>query len=92
MPAYARVANGFDLSDSLVPTREIRAGGPPRDGIPALTDPPRLSAEDADAWLRDDDRVMGLVLGGEAVAYPVRILNWHEIVNDVVGGKPVAVT
>ena len=91
-PAYTRVANGFDLSDSLVPAREIRAGGPPRDGIPALTDPPRLSAEEADAWLRDDDRVMGLVLGGEAVTYPVRILNWHEIVNDVVGGKPVAVT
>ena len=92
VPAHARVANGFDLSDSLVPAREILAGGPPRDGIPALTDPPRLSAEGADGWLRDDDRVMGLVIGGEAVAYPVRILNWHEIVNDVVGGRPVVVT
>lgn len=91
-PTYARVANGFDLSGSLVPAREIRAGGPPRDGIPALTDPPRLSAQDADGWLMADDRVMGLVVGGEAVAYPVRILNWHEIVNDVVGGRTVVVT
>ncbi len=91
-PAYARVANGFDLSDSLVPTREILAGGPPRDGIPALTDPPRLSAKSADEWLKHEDRVMGLALGDEAVAYPIRILNWHEIVNDVVGGSPVVVT
>ena len=42
--------------------------------------------------LRDDDRVLGIVLGGAARAYPVRILNWHEIVNDRIEGRPVAIT
>jgi hypothetical protein len=52
----------------------------------------REMAEEADRWLEGDDRVMGLVINGEAVAYPIRILNWHEVVNDVVGGRSVAVT
>ncbi|GAB4224342.1 MAG: hypothetical protein Kow0062_25960 [Acidobacteriota bacterium] len=89
--AVAASKNGFDLDGALIPADEIRSGGPPRDGIPALTDPPRVAAAQA-GWLRDDDRVIGVALGDEAVAYPVRILNWHEIVNDVVGGRPVAVT
>jgi len=91
-PATAQVKNGFDVAYALIPYREIRAGGPPRDGIPASTDPVRETVETADRWLEDDDRVMGLVVDGEAVAYPIRILNWHEVVNDVVGGRPVAVT
>ena len=90
--AWAQVANGFDLSDSLIPVREIRGGGPPRDGIPALTDPPRVSAKAAAGWLQPDDRVIGIAIGGEAVAYPIRIMNWHEIVNDVIGGQPVVVS
>jgi len=76
--ALAQVANGFDLSGALVPEREILAGGPPRDGIRALTDPARTDVRAADSWLDDD--------------YPVRILNWHEVVNDVVAGRPVVVT
>ena len=91
-PAAAQVKNGFDVVDALIPFREIRAGGPPRDGIPALTDPNREAVGEADRWLEGDDRVIGLVVGGEAVAYPIRILNWHEVVNDVVGGRPLVVT
>jgi len=91
-PAAAQVKNGFDVREALIPYREIRAGGPPRDGVPALTDPVREAVEEADRWLEDDDRVMGLVVNGEAVAYPIRILNWHEVVNDVVGGRSLAVT
>lgn len=91
-PSFAQVANGFDLSGSLIPKREIHGGGPPRDGIPALNDPARVSAENADTWLDEDDRVMGLAMGDEAVAYPIRILNWHELVNDVVGGHAVAIS
>lgn len=88
----AQVANGFDLTDSLVPEEEIMGGGPPRDGIPALVDPARDSAEKADRWLRGEDRVLGIEINDVAVAYPISILTWHEIVNDIVGGRPVAVT
>ena len=81
---YAASLNGFDLGSTLVPRGEIVAGGPPRDGIPALIDPKRVSAGHA-VFLRAGDRVLGVVIGGEAVAYPVRIMNWHELVNDRVG-------
>ncbi len=70
---------------------EIRSGGPPRDGIPALSDPD-LTPVDA-AELEDREPVITLTLDGEkARAYPLRYLIWHEIVNDTVGGIPVAVT
>ncbi len=87
----APAKNGFDLAGSLVPADQIHQGGPPRDGIPALDDPKPIRAEEA-GFLADTDQVLGLVLGGEARAYPIAILNWHEIVNDQVGGRPVAVT
>ena len=83
--------NAFDLRESLIPADEIHAGGPPRDGIPALTDPEFVLAAQAD-YLAPDDRVLGLKLDGEARAYPIAILNWHEIVNDRIGGRAVAVT
>lgn len=60
----------------------------PKDAIPAILEP-EFSNE---SWLEPGDRVVGLAVGDDARAYPVRILNWHEIVNDVVGGEPVAVT
>jgi len=82
---------GFDLSDATIPAAEIRSGGPPKDGIPALTNPEFLSAENA-TYLRPKDRVIGVVVGEDARAYPLRILNYHEIVNDRVGDRPVAVT
>ena len=85
------VRNGFDLSGSLVPADEIRPGGPPRDGIPAIDDPQFESAAAA-GWLDADDFVIGVFHGGEAKAYPIAILNWHEIVNDEVGGRPTLVT
>jgi hypothetical protein len=83
--------NAFDLRGSLIPADEIHAGGPPRDGIPALTDPEFVPAAQAD-YLAPDDRVLGLKLDGEARAYPIAILNWYEIVNDRIGGRAVAVT
>lgn len=71
---------------------EAMSGGPPRDGIPALTAPAFASPEDAARWLGDAEPVAVVAGGGEAKAYPYRILTYHEIVNDVVGGVPVAVT
>lgn len=74
-----------------VPLSEIRDGGPPQDGIPSIDDPAFVGAAGA-AFLSDSDTVIGLEIGGTARAYPLSILVWHEIVNDMVGGVPVAVT
>ncbi len=84
-------ARAFDLAGSSVEADEILSGGPPKDGIPALSQPRFLSVGEA-GYLRAADRVVGLVVSGEARAYPLRILNWHEVVNDTIGGKAVAVT
>ena len=88
---FAITKNGFDLTGALIPVDEILSGGPPRDGIPAINEPKFESAGEAD-WLRDKDRVLALVIQGQARAYPIRILNWHEIVNDKVGDQRFAVT
>jgi hypothetical protein len=82
---------GFDLSRHSVPTEQIISGGPPKDGIPALLSPEFIPAAQA-SFLDDSDRVLGLVIRGEARAYPLRILDWHELVDDVVGSRAVAVT
>ena len=89
--ATAQTMNGFDLSQAEVPLSEIHRGGPPRDGIPALNDPEFLRAGDA-PWLRDDDRVLGVYRNGIAKAYPLDIMNYHEVVNDVFADEPIAVT
>ncbi len=80
----------FDTENLAVPRDQILRGGPPKDGIPALTDPSTTPASQA-AFLDDDDRIVAVDIEGEARAYPLRLLNWHEIVNDVVGGVPIAV-
>ncbi len=82
---------GFDLSRHSVPSEEILSGGPPKDGIPAITKPEMVPAGKA-PFLGSDDLVVGIVVGGQARAYPLRILNWHEVVDDSVGGTPVVVT
>jgi len=82
---------GFDLSNPSVPREEIRAGGPPKDGIPALTDPKVVPKQKA-TYLNDADRVLGVVIAEKARAYPLRILNWHEIVNDTLNEVPFVVT
>ncbi|WP_095589172.1 DUF3179 domain-containing protein [Actibacterium ureilyticum] len=71
---------------------EITSGGPGKDGIPALRDPQFIRADRA-RGIGDREPVITLELSGQAPrAYPIRYLTWHEIVNDVVGGVPVAVT
>lgn len=85
------VLSGFDFSKHSIPISEILSGGPPKDGIPAILEPRFIPLKKAD-FLKNDDRVLGLVINGESKAYPVKILNWHEIVNDVVGGMKVIVS
>ncbi len=83
--------NGFDVSNTTIPKSEILPGGPPRDAIPSIDKPKFLPLSDA-TYLRDEDQILGFVERGVARAYPLRILVWHEIVNDIVGGRPIAVT
>ena len=77
----------------LIPQNEVRDGGPGKDGIPALELPEQLSVDDvSNHYLGDDDLVLGYHSGGMIVAYPHAILDWHEIINDRVGEKSIAVT
>ncbi len=82
---------GFSLDNASVPQSDILSGGPPKDGIPALLEPKFVDAADA-GFLDPQDPVIGVVLSGQAKAYPIKILNWHEVVNDTVGDAPIAVT
>jgi hypothetical protein len=80
-----------DFSKHSVEWHEISSGGPPKDGIPSI-DRPKFKPAGAETQLGDTEPVIGLELNGDARAYPLRILIWHEIANDVVGGTPVTVT
>jgi hypothetical protein len=75
--------------DHDIRIEEIVWGGVRKDGIPALTHPRFLAPEEA-AYLNGDDLVFGVEINGDARAYPLRILDWHEMFNDVVGGVPVS--
>ena len=91
-PRYWRAewpATDFDRTS--VDFSEIISGGPPKDGIPSIDDPRFVPVSEA-TGLAATEPVISLEIGGDARAYPLRILIWHEIVNDVVGGRPVAVT
>jgi len=94
MVSYAALAatkNGFNLDETLIPVAEIYHGGPAKDGIPAI-DRPVFVGVDKAHYLRANDRVLGVVIGDQIKAYPIRILNWHEVINDVVDGKNIVVT
>lgn len=83
--------NDFDLSDISVAQEDIFQGGPPRDGIPSI-DSPKFIEPDAADFLSDEDRILGVAIDGVARAYPVRILKWHEVVNDTIADKRFSVT
>ena len=85
------VLTGFNTENAIVPQQEILSGGPPKDGIPAILEPKFVKLEQA-GYLKVTDEVIGVKIGSQAKAYPVKILNWHEVVNDTIGGEPVAVT
>ena len=81
----------IDLSRRAVSLAEIRSVIP-RDAIPAIDEPRFLGLDEASEWLAPEAPVIAFERNGEARAYPLEILTWHEIVNDVVGGEPVIVT
>jgi hypothetical protein len=95
---------GFDLSTFRGDRTLLAAGGMPRDYLPALDHPTtmhpadlpglndQLVAAQKGKFLVGSDRVIGVEVHGAARAYPLRVLNWHELVNDTLGGVPIAVT
>ncbi len=80
-----------DFSKTSVDYGEIFSGGPPKDGIPAIDNPVFVQISEIKD-IKATEPVIGVVVGKEAKAYPLRVLMWHEIVNDTIGGVPVSVT
>jgi len=93
-PALFWKAEGWkktDFTKKSIDLSEILSGGPPKDGIPSI-DKPIFKPVGEEKNLAATAPVIGLEINGDARAYPLQILIWHEIVNDIVGGKPVTVT
>lgn len=88
---FAQESNGFDLSAAQIPKELVFPGGPVKDGIPAI-DQPRFDPAAEVNWLKDHQSVLSLSLNGETRAYPLAIMNWHEVVNDVISDESVTIT
>ncbi|MDX1484703.1 MAG: DUF3179 domain-containing protein [Alphaproteobacteria bacterium] len=95
LPAAAAYWRGewpkTDFSRHSIDLGEIRSGGPPKDGIPPIDRPQFLGISEV-GDVKPTEPVISIRIGDDARAYPLSILMWHEIVNDTVGGVPVAVT
>lgn len=87
-PAYKKIL--YEGVPSDIRLEEIVWGGAKLDGIPALTNPPSVSGEQA--ALSADEKVFGLAIGSETRAYPLRFFSWHEMANDTLGGQPITLS
>ncbi|MBI2647049.1 DUF3179 domain-containing protein [Candidatus Woesearchaeota archaeon] len=81
-----------DGTKYIIHPDKLMSGGPPKDGIPSIDNPKFISVSEANKFLNDKELVLGINLNGDKRAYPFQIMVWHEIVNDNVGGKSVAIT
>ena len=98
-PSAKTPDSDFAVHQATVP-HDLVVRAMARDGVRVLLDPPTMTPAEVDRWndeergklLVPNDRVIGVVFGGEARAYSLRLMRWHEVVNDVVGGEPIAVT
>ena len=88
----ATIGWNTDWSKHSIEYHDLLSGGPPRDGIPPIDQPKFIENQLAAQWLKPNDPVIALEINGDARAYPLQILTWHEIVNDVVGEIPVTIT
>jgi hypothetical protein len=84
--------NGFDLDGASIPRGAIKGGGPSRDGIPSIDSPNFVDAAAARTMYSKTARAMVVRVGKEVRAYPIPVLDWHEIVNDQIGDRPLVVT
>jgi hypothetical protein len=91
-PGSAGAEFSTDFSRATISFDEVLSGGPPKDGIPAIDDPNFVSIDEAEEWLESQESVLVYSSDSATKIYPIQILMWHEIVNDTVGGRPVAVT
>ncbi|MEX2375566.1 MAG: DUF3179 domain-containing protein [Dehalococcoidia bacterium] len=91
-PRFTREGWTTDFSRHIVPLAEIEPGGPPKDGIPPIDDPRFVSVAEAGEFLLDMEPVIVVQHGGATRAYPLQVLMWHEIVNDVIQEEPIVVT
>jgi len=89
--AQKTTLNGFAIGGGSVPSDQILRGGPPRDGIRSI-DAPEFEEPSRASWVAPATPVIGLAMGGEARAYPVHLMEYHQIANDRIGGVPVVVT
>ena len=80
-----------DFPEPLIDPGQVQSGGPPPDGIPPIDEPTFEIASEID-WLEPQEPVLSLTVGDDTRAYPLQVMTWHEIVNDTVGGTPLAVT
>jgi len=85
---------GFETntSKSIIDLDELKRGGPPKDGIPSIDHPKFVTVDEAQSWIDYKEPVISLEYKGEARAYPLQILIWHEIVNDRIQGDPLVIT
>jgi hypothetical protein len=95
---YLRIDPEFDAflrpdyltrDHAKIRAEEIAWGGVVKDGIPSLDNPALINAAEA-GYLKEDDLVFGVAINGDVRAYPLRIMGWHEMFNEVIGGVPVA--
>ncbi len=91
-PSALDAPDSAEFPEPLVPLADIISGGPPPDGIPPIDDPVFLDTADNLEILDPSESVVALEINGDARAYPIRAMIWHEIVNDTVGGVPVSIT
>ncbi len=92
LASHSREWPSTDFSTAIIDLSEILSGGVPKDGIPAIDNPQFVSIGEASAWLDSKEPVIVLDILGKARAYPLQILIWHEIVNDELNGRFIAVT
>ena len=85
------IKNGFDLENSIIFAENILQGGPPKEGIPSIDHPIFEQANQVD-FLQEDDRILGITFKGLSRAYPIKILNWHEIINDVIEETAIVIS
>lgn len=88
-PKYKKII--YAGAPARIRLEEVVWGGVPVDGIPVLDHPPTQSAAEA-RYLEPKERIFGVLIAGQARAYPLRILDWHELLNDEVGGQPIVLS
>ncbi len=76
----------------IVDPDKIVGGGPPKDGIPSIDNPRFVTLDEADEWIEDNELVLGITYKGVKRVYPLQIMVWHEIVNDIIAGDPLLIT